>query len=217
MEYTLFRGLMEAKKAGKISEDRDLAELMELERKHKVREGVHMGLGFTVMPGISYALLQRLKDPPRQRRYFYSIGFLYFLVFWPQRPEAFRVSLRTLVPKYRNVLLEGKSDVETRQLERFMRLLQPHTNREPASSPLPPPPPKLSDPVIDRFEVPFSTPEVSTSYPPATSSEPSWTVPADKAETRHFSPYLSPGNSDKPYVYGSLSNTDRSDRHNSSQ
>lgn len=203
MEFVLTRALLDAHHSGKIAADSDLSELIKLEKAYKAQAKSHFILGLTIVPLVSYMLLERLKDPPRQRRYFFMIGFFYYTALWPVRPPVFKEKLKTLGPRYRDVLIEGKPESTVQYLNKIIRTLEGSAQESPAPQPVRPAElPALPAPAVEvRAE--------STSNSPGLAWEASH--PVKEAE---LSPYLSPDYAEKPYVYGSLSSSlQSSNRH----
>jgi len=203
MEFVLTKVLLEAHQAGKIPADSDLSELIKLEKAHKAQASTHFILGLTVVPLVTHVLLERLKDPPRQRRYFYLTGLFYYVALWPVRPPAIKEKLRMLGPRYRDVILEGKPEATAQYLSRAIQSVESSGKERPAPQSVRPAEP-LPAVVEVRTEASSYSPRAweLSSYSPSQAWEPS--SPAKEAE---LSPYLSPDYAEKPYVYGSLSSS----------
>lgn len=218
MESILTEALLDAHRTGKIKDDADLLELIKLENAYKAKFGQFLVMGLTVVPLVSYKWLERLKDPIRQKRYFFMIGFCYYTVFRPYRPEAMKDRLRALGPRHRDVILEGKPEKTAHYLSRFIETMERNTSRRRVEAMPTPVPAQTSEVSIERNE-PFVSPRIETRiekrspYRPTPAPEPTWEHDFPTKEAQ-LSPYLSPEYGEKPYVYGSLSNSFHgSDKH----
>lgn len=218
MEFILTRALLDAHRTGKIKDDSDLAELIKLENAYKAKSQQCAVMGLTVVPLVSYKLLERLKDPIRQRRYFFMIGFCYYTLLWPVRPEAMKDRLRALGPRYRDVILEGKPENAVQYLSKVIDAIERNASRNSSAAMPTLVPAQTSEVSIERNEPTAPTRmealiEKRSPYRPVPALEPSWErdIPTKEAQ---LSPYLSPEYAEKPYVYGSLSSSfHSSDKH----
>ena len=218
MEFILTRALLDAHRTGKIKDDSDLAELIKLENAYKAKSIQFLAMGFTVVPLVSYKLLERLKDPIRQKRYFFMIGFCYYTMLWPIRPEAMKDRLRALGPRYRDVILEGKPEKSAEYLSKVIETMERKASRSTAAAMPTLPPTQTPEISIERNEPSAPTRmetriEKRSPYRPAPALQPTWErdIPTKEAQ---LSPYLSPEYAEKPYVYGSLSSSfHSSDKH----